>query len=100
MTASFDIELMNDTADRIGTTLSRDLETLERSHGADFAASVAANVGINLLVCVLASAPDNAQRMAMATSVIMTMAKNLKSEVAGIEAEKIIAKAMEKASGA
>jgi hypothetical protein len=97
MTAPFDTALMADTSARLYDTLRKDLLSLADTHGDSFTASVAANIAIDLLVTVIAGAPSDEARLLTIIGIMTTLSGNLKREMAGVEAEDLIARAMQKA---
>lgn len=86
----FDIELMAETSERIADGVSKQIEVLNKSHGADFSRSVMGNVGCYLLTCLLASREDEDERMIELLSIIKVLAVNVRAEIASVEADEII----------
>ena len=90
----FDIDLMASTAHRMIESITGDLHSIEKSHGIDFANSVASNIGTELLAFVIASYEDPAARAHVTLNIVTALQHNIRIHSAENVANDTIAKAM------
>ena len=100
MSAPFDVSLLADEVAKVTESMRKNIASISKSHGEDFAYSVTVNVAATLMGAALAAEENEKDRAVVLLGFLSVLGPNVQALLSTQEAQELIARAMQKGRSA